>query len=416
MVSSAAREFARAVGPMFHSDLYQEAKSWRDPKGNNCHPMSWLAEYMRGKGIGPTDKELEKRQNHYLRELRVPEYALERERTVKAFAEDSWYMDRLFTAAKVPAYSSLAPEAGEVFAPGMSPIDKAFGVSTLLTVFPFFWDTQIQEGILAVPLLDVLIMDTTTVNAGTAVHALLNETVADRSPGETAEFGTFQEINVSVTEDTIKLRKFGSIVNISDEAMRRMRVPVFARFIARHGRQIGIDMTSFAIDVTINGDVAQGGSLGAAPVPAATPAVSGSPSYSDWVNMMTDFQIGYEPTDFLYTKAGLRKSLTVPEFKDPLAGFKFQNSAVLPEIMGLQPHRWDDDKSTTWNPTTGSPGTGTGVLMVQRNRSLQLYQDGGLSTESDRVINGEFTQLKTSWILGFAKWDIQAARFSTGWA
>jgi hypothetical protein len=415
--STAAREFARGIAPMFHSDLYQEAKGWREARtGANCQPISWLAEYLRQKGIGPTDKELERRQQHYLREFRVPEYALEREQVVKAFAEDSWYLDRLFQAAKVPAYGSLAPEAGAVFAQGATQIDKAFGVSTLLTVFPFFWDTQIQEGILAVPLLDVLVMDTTTVNSGTAVHALLNETVADRSPGETAEFGTFQEINVSVTEDSIKLRKFGSLVNISDEAMRRMRVPVFARFIARHGRQIGIDMTSFAIDVIINGDVAQGGSLGAAPVPAATPAVPGSPTYADWVSMMTDFQIGYEPTDFLYTKAGLRKSLTVPEFKDPLAGFKFQSTAVLPEIMGLQPHRWDDDKSTTWNPTTGSPGTGTGVLMVQRNRALQLYQDGGLSTESDRFINGEFTQLKTSWILGFAKWDIQAARFATGFA
>lgn len=416
MVSSSAREFARSVGPMFHSDMYQEAKSWRDARGNNCQPISWMAAYLRQKGIGPDDKVLAARQEHYLREFRVPEYATDRRATVKAFAEDSWYMDALFKAAGIAPYSSMAPEAGEVFAPGMSQVDKAFGVSTLLTVFPFFWDTKIQEGILAEPVLDVMIMDTTTVNSGTAVHALLNETVADRSPGETAEFGTFQEINVSVAENAIKLRKFGSLINLSDEAMRRQRIPVFQRFLARHGRQIAIDMSSFAIDVTINGDVAQGGGFGAATViPAAVP---GSPAYNDWVNIVTDFKIGYEPTDFLLTKTGLRKVLTIPIFEDPLSGYKFQSTAILPEIMGMQPHRWDDNKSTTWNPLQGDSniGTGTNVLVVQRNRNLAMYQDGGLSTESDRVLNGEYTQLKTSWIIGFSLWDREAARFGTGFA
>jgi hypothetical protein len=427
--SNGAKEFARRIGPTFHDGMYMEAKSWRDPEtGANCQPVSWLAAQLRAKGVGPEDQELSKRQAHYLREFRVPEWALDRTAEVKAFAEDSWYLERIMQAANVPMRGRLAPEAGDAFTrsgpridpaflPGEGMGQKAFGVSTLLTVFPFFWDTQIQEGILAVPLLDILVMDTTTVNSGTAVHPLLNETVADRSPGETTEFGTFQEIFVSVTEDPIKLRKFGSLINLSDEAMRRMRVPVFSRFIARHGRQIGIDMTSFAIDVTINGDVAQGGTLGATPTISPTvPAIAGSPTYADWVGMLTDFKIGYEPTDFIFTKAGLRKLLVIPQFEDPLAGFKFQNQGVLPEVMGLMPHRWDDNKSSTWNPDTVNQGTGTGVLMVQRNRSLQMYQDGGLSTESDRIINGEYTQLKTSWILGFAVWDRESARFSTGWA
>jgi hypothetical protein len=411
--SNTARDFARSIGPQFHSDMYLEAKSWRDHNGNNCQPISWLAAKLREKGIGPEDKELEKRQEHYLRKFQVPEWADERRLAVKAFADDTWFIDKLFEAAKVPQYGPLAPQAGEAFNPGQS-VDKAFGVSTLLTVFPFYWDTMIQEGILAVPLLDVLVMDTTTVNSGTAVHALLNETVQDRSPGETAEFGTFQEIRVSVTEDPIKLRKFGSIINISDEAMRRMRIPVLQRFIARHGRQIGIDMTSFAMDVIINGDTAQGGILGAAPTVGAQ--VAGTPNYGDWVNGITNFPIGYEPTDFIFTQTGLRKLLTVPQFEDPLAGFRFQAEGLagLPMVMGLMPHRWDDNKSTTWN--AGAVGTGTSVLMVQRNRALSMYQDGGLATESDRVINGEYTQLKSSWILGFAKFDIFAATLLTGMA
>jgi hypothetical protein len=404
---------------MFHNDLYMQAKTYRDAQGNNCQPISWLAAYLREKGIGPDDKTLANRQEHYLKKFHVPEWAADRTLAVKSYAEDSWALEEIFKVSNVPTYGPLAPQAGDVFGSGPNVIDKAFGVSTLLTVFPFFWDMQIQEGILAVPLLDVFLMDMQTVNSGTAVHALLNETVADRSPGETAEFGTFQEITVGVTEDAVKLRKFGSIINISDEAIRRMRIPVLQRFIARHGRQIGIDMTSFALDVILNGDTSQGGTLGACPAPSpTTPAVSGLPNYGDWVNMISDFKIGYEPTDFVFTKAGLRKLLTVPQFEDPLSGFRFQSAGLsgLPEVMGLMPHRWDDNKSTTWNPDQSNPGTGTGVLMLQRNRALQGYQDGGLMTESDRVQSGGYTQMVTSWLIGFAIFDRDACRFSTGWA
>jgi hypothetical protein len=274
-----------------------------------------------------------------------------------------------------------------------------------LSVFPFFWDTQIVESILAVPLLDVLLMDTVTVASGTAVHAQMNETVSDRQMGETGEFASFQEVNITSVETPVRLKKFGGMVTISDEAMRRQRIPVFARGIARIGRQIGIDMTDLVIEVLINGDSQFGGLNGAATTVSAT--VSGAPAYTDYVTNDMNFDIGYEPTDRILTRNGIIKVLQVPEFKDPLAGFKFQNAGVYPEVFGLMTHRWDSTGSSSWSSAVG---TGTSMLTVQRQRAAILYQEGGLSTESDRSALSESTVVKTTWYLIPAIWDRAATR------
>ncbi len=229
---------------------------------------------------------------------------------------------------------------------------------------------------------------------------------------EIGEFTSFPEVYVVAAESSIKLKKFGGLINYSDESLRRMRIPVFQRGVARIGKQIGIRMTDFALDVIINGDSQLGGAFGAAvTVPAG---VSGSPSYADWVTLATEAPIGYDFTDFVFSKAGLRRALNVPEFKDPLAGFKFSSQKVVPEIMGMQPHRWDS--AYTGSPLNTTLGNATSVLMFQNNLCLTMYQDGGLMSESDRVIDGGWTKFATSWWIGFGIWDRAAARLGTGFA
>lgn len=401
----------------FDDGMYQAAKSWRsegppeEGGGASCMSYEFAAAQARQQGFYPDEKVRLKRQDEHLQRLKVPEWAILRRARVKAYADDTWFLQEYFKQAPklkggegfdiFNPLSDLAPSAAKAFQV----------VPAELTVFPYFWDTQIVEGILAVPLLDVFLMDTVTVASGTAVHAVMNETVLDRTMGETGEFATYQEVNITSSESTIRLKKFGGMVTISDEAMRRQRIPIFARGIARIGRQIGISMTDLCIDILINGDSTYGGANGAATtVPTG---VSGSPTYTDYVTADMSFNIGYEPTDRVLTRAGITKSLGVPEFKDPLAGFKFQNQGVYPEIFGLMTHRWDSTGSSSWS---SGLGTGSSMLVLQRQRALILYQEGGLVTESDRSVMSESTVVKTSWYLLPAIWDRDAVRVGIGFA
>jgi hypothetical protein len=396
----------------FDGGMHQSARAWKNDDGVGCMSYEFAAAQARAQGFYPEEKELAKRQDQYLKKFKVPDWAENRTARVKAYAADTWFLEAYFREAPklkggqpIHINSPISDHEPDTF--------KAFQVVPAeLTVFPFFWDTQIVEGILAVPLLDVLLMDTVTVASGTAVHAVMNETLVDRQMGETGEFASYQEVNITSQESPVRLKKFGGIVTVSDEAMRRQRIPVFARGIARIGRQIGIDMTDLCIDVLINGDTTYGGVNGAATTVAAN--IAGSPVYTDYVTNDLNFNIGYEPTDRILTRAGIIKALNIPEFKDPLSGFKYQSQGIYPEIFGLQTHRWDSAGSTSWN--SGATGTGTSMITVQRQRALILYQEAGLSTESTRDVRTETTVVKTSWYLIPAVWDRDSVRIGLGYA
>lgn len=390
----------------FDDGAYHEAKGWRDPEHQTkCSTTQWYAAKAREAGVYPDEKLAARREQHYLNKYKIPEAdwdgLTDRAIKVKAFARDSYAID-----------AALIDMGTKMRGPLADDVAKAFGTSAALSVFPFFWDTSIQEGILAMPLLDLLVMETKNVNSGTAVHSYMSETEADRTIGEVGEFTSFPETYVVSAESTVKLKKFGGIIHYSDESLRRMRIPVFQRGVARIGRQIGIRMTDFALDVLINGDTQVGGAFGAATTSAAT--VSGSPTYGDWVTLGTDFPIGYEASDFIVSKAGLRKMLNIPEFKDPLAGFSYASNAILPQVMGLMPHRWDSAYSgSPFNTTTGNA---TSVVMFQKNLSLTQYTDGGINSESERHIDGGWTKFVTSFWLTFGIWDRSAVRVGTNFA
>jgi len=391
----------------FDGALYKQAQNWKDEQGNRCHPLQMMAWEAKKEGVFPDDAELQRRTDRLIAKYHVPEWEDNRRVKCRELAAQKWILESYF---KEHGATPTGPYADTV--------QKAFSVVPAeLTVFPFFWDTIIVEQILAVPLLDIIVADTVSVNSGTAVHAQMNETLSDRSIGETGEFGTFQEVNVTSQESTVRLKKFGAQISISDEVIRRERIPVFARGYARYGRQIGIDMTDLFIDILLNGDTTYGGINGVATgqpgssAPLAA-AVAGSPTYSDYVNLIMSFDIGYEPTDLILTRSSFIKCLNIPQFQDPLAGFRFQSTAVLPEAFGLMPHRWDSTRSTTWNPT-GTLGVGSTALALQRGRAMIMYQEGGLATEQDRDPRTQSTVITSSWYLIGAIADRNAVRTMT---
>jgi len=382
--------------------MYKGALAYTEGEKNlKCQPLQFMGMQAYNNGVWPDDQKLERLTAKMVADLGTPEWATKKRREIKELAAHKWVLNEYFKDRGVTMSGDHADS-----------MEKAFSVSPAeLTVFPFFWDTIIIESLLAVPLLDILVAQTQNINSGTAVHAVMNETVLDRSIGLTGEFASFQEVNVSSTESTIRLLKFGGQLSISDEAMRRQRIDIFQRGFARYGRQIAIDITDLAVDILLNGDSTYGGT-GAA-VPTVACASTGNPSYADYVKAMMKFPIGYQPTDYMMGASGITKLLNVPQFEDPLAGFAFQSRGVYPRQFGLEPHRWDSTKSTSWSPG-GVSGDSTTELLIQRDRALMMYTEGGLQTEMERDARMQTQVIVTSWYLAFAVADRLAAVSLTG--
>jgi hypothetical protein len=382
----------------FDGSMYKAGKLWADAEGRKCAPAQFVGMEAAKADVWPDDKVLDKLTTRLIDRYKVPEWAEAKRAQAREIAAHQWIMDAYWKEYKVVGSGEMA-----------DCVEKAFEVTpSQFTVFPFFWDNIIVEQLLAMPLLDVLVGDTITINSGTAVHLTLNETLADRSIGIRGELTTFHEVNVSATESTVKLIEFGAQVSVSDEVMRRQRIPVFQRWYGRYGRQIGIDMTDVALDTAINGDAQWGGS-GAAATVVTGPTVAGSPTYADYVRLMLSADIGYEFTDIVLSRNGWTKMVNIPVFEDPLAGFQMQSVGALPKPFGLEPHRWDSPKSTSWT-SGGVVGDGTTALTLQRERALTMYQEGGLSTESERSVGTKGTTVVTNWNLIFAIMDQNARR------
>jgi hypothetical protein len=353
-------------------------------------PLQYLAMKAYEAGIAPSDKELATREQHYLRKFNIDDSQPSRVRKAKQYAHDLYALEKVFEHFGVPIDD---PE---------STVDKAFTISTLRAVFPEFYDSLIVAGILAMPLLDVLVSHSETSNRTVFDHITLNETAADRSTSLAGEFTTFSETNITLANAPVKVKKFGQALKSSDEAMQNASLPVFQRTLERIGMQLMIDITDFALDVLLLGD----GNSGAASATAA--AVSGAPTFADWTSLIYAFAIGYQPSDFIATSNALTKLVTtIPEFKDPFAWSRpFQVSGVPPSVFGLNPHRWDSQGSSNWATTK--------VLVIQRDRCLAQYNNGGLKSEQDRIINGQWALVTTSLSTAFAIWDPASRRLGTG--
>jgi hypothetical protein len=377
--------------------LYEEGANWSGPGGEKTTPVKFFCTEAAKEGIGPDDKTIEKRERHYLRKYKVPEFYEHTDRAtkIKEHAYQTWYVEEVFKALKTPVVGPETPT-----------VAKAFTVTATQAIFPIFYDTAIIAGMLAMPLLDRLVSQSVQVNSGTADHVVMNENTWDRATGEIGEWTRFPEMSISATNAPIILKKWGGILKASAEAIRRARLPIFQRGLERIGRQLAIDLTDFALDVLILGDGNTGTALsGAADIQAA--ASTGNPTYFDLVSTFLLFKIGYEPTDMLATKESWLDLLTMSEFKDPLAGFRFQANGVPPTPLGLDLHRWDSLASSGWATTK--------ILLWQRDIALIQYSEGGITSDSNRIVNGQWEEIATSLYTAFAIADREARKLGSGW-
>jgi hypothetical protein len=371
------------------TDFYLEARK----KGMNA--VQAFADHASEAGYGPEPEVLNSREEHYIKSFEVKDPLSSHARLIKQHAYDTWAMEKAFAEAGLP-FASHADFT----------LEKAFSLgANVQSLFPIFYENRIVQSILATPVLGMIVGETVTVNEGTIDHVVLNETQAQRSTGQIGEFTVFPEMTVSATNAQVVIKEFGSILKISDQAAKRVRLPILSNFLDRAGQQIVQDLVDFAIDVAFLGD-------GAAGAATTVTAVGSPPTYADWISLLFDVPNGYKLNTLITPKAGIVDMLNTAEFKDPLSGFLFQRTGELPKPFGLDWARWDT--TTTISSAWKTPGTA--VLALQRERALVQYNDGPIRTETDRIINGRWQETATSLGVAFAILDSQARRKGAGYA
>lgn len=279
--------------------------------------------------------------------------------------------------------------------PGSDVVEKLFVSSNDTPLFPAFLASQVIAGILASSLVPALVAAEVRINSHVAEKIALTDTAADRTLKFVGEGADLPRTQIRRAEGNITLYKYGRLLEASYESIRMQHLDVVGLMLQRIGMQIGIDQTDDLIETLIAGD----GTANSAVVDTDA-EVSGTLDYDELVRLRLAFPIGYDMTDCVTNDANLRTILNMAEFKDPLAGFRFQATGDFATPMGARWHRWT---------STGSAAFSTDRILAVDNRgAAALYREDTLLEESDRLIDKQIERRAISEWVGFMKLDNSA--------
>lgn len=249
---------------------------------------------------------------------------------------------------------------------------------------PEFMMREIKKGQSMHPELGRLIANTTTIasNRYTPFHIDTSDQTrfSLRPVGEGAEVP-----QLLVTEQThaVTVRDYGLALKASYKALRYRTTSQFRVLLWYIGFKMQSDKIAMVVDCIINGD----GNDNAARV--VNSASSGTLDYGDLVSLWAEFS-PFEMNTLICHVNSLKAILTLDEFKDPLAGFRFQASGDLFSPLGANLVRCDDAPPDY-------------VIGLDRRFAIEEVITQPLVIEYDKIIDQRFEEAVVTESVTYAK-------------
>jgi len=190
---------------------------------------------------------------------------------------------------------------------------------------------------------------------------------------------------VVVTErvNSIDVRDYGLALKASYKALRHRTTPQFKVLLWYIGYRMQVDKLGLLVDVLINGD----GNSNAATV--MNTATSGTLAYADLVTFWGELH-PFEMNTMICSKDKIKTILTMTEFKDPLAGFKFQGTGELVSPLGASLVRSDEVATDR-------------IIGMDKRFAAEEVITQPLTVEYDKIIEQKFEEAVISESVAYAK-------------
>jgi hypothetical protein len=284
--------------------------------------------------------------------------------------------------------------------PNASTLEKFFATSSSTVLFPHYVSTQIHAGILAASIVPAITAARTKIESHTYDGLWMAETEQDRQLRRVDEGVHLPTVEITTAEHSVKLKKFGRMLQASYEALRLTKLPVISVFLQRIGAQLGIDESDWALQTIIAGD---GNSNG---ITDTNVDVTNNLDYDDMTKLWLAFGQGYECNVIIAIDAMIRLILNLNEFKDPYAGFRFQAEGKLINPLGAQLIRWAS-AAGFYNGATAVPEW---IIAIDKRYCLEEVYEQDVMVENDKLINKQLERTTVSKWSGFVKLDVNAAQ------
>jgi hypothetical protein len=207
-----------------------------------------------------------------------------------------------------------------------------------------------------------------------------DSTMSLRPIGEGADI---PQITVTEQKNTVTVPDYGVALKTSYKTLRHRTTAQFKVLLWYIGFRLQADKVALLADVVINGD----GNDNAATV--VNTDVSGTLDYDDLVKFWAEFA-PFELNTLICHKNKIREILTLTEFKDPLAGFKFQSTGELVSPLGSKLVRCDEIATDR-------------VVGFDARFAVEEVVSQPLMVEFDKIIEQKFEEAVISEAVAFAK-------------
>jgi len=267
---------------------------------------------------------------------------------------------------------------------GKSPttVEQFFQKASAL--MPEFILREIKRGQSMRPELTRLVANSTTVNTNRYTPFHIDTSGADRFSlrpiGDGAEV---PQLLVTEQNHAVNVRDYGLALKSSYKALRYRSTSQFRVLLWYIGFRMQTDKIGMLVNTIISGD---GNSNAAAIVNAAS---SGTLTYDDLITLWAQFA-PFEMNALVCHVNKLKTILTLDEFKDPLAGYRFQNSGELFSPLGASLVR-SDEVPTDY------------VIGLDTRFAIEEVVTQPLMVEYDKIIDQRFEEAVISESVTYAK-------------
>ncbi len=251
-------------------------------------------------------------------------------------------------------------------------------------LMPEFIQREVRKGQQMRPELDRLLSGTTVVSSNRYTPFYIDTSDTSeyslRPVGEGAEIPA---LTVTEQKHSINVRDYGLALKTSYRALRHRSTAQFKVLLWYIGFKLQTDKIALVVNTLIDGD---GNDNAARTVNSGT---SGSLTYDDLVKLWAEFS-PFEMNHLICHIDTLKTILGLDEFKDPLAGYRFQRTGELFTPLGATLVRCD-------NATTDI------VIGLDNRFAIEEVISQPLMVEFDKIIDQKFEEAVISESVSYAK-------------
>lgn len=266
----------------------------------------------------------------------------------------------------------------KVSGPASDTIAKFFTTSDSAVLFPEYMSRAVRVGLESNNVLDEIVASTTIVDS--LDYRSIQSQNSDVATGfnNVINEGAFIPETVVKTKDKLTpLHKVGRSLVASYEAIKTQKLDLFTITLKQIGNYIANCQLTDALTELLS-----------SPTGHVNPVEAGKIKYEDFINLWETLS-PYNMNTILTESGSLKQILSIPEFKDSMAGQDFHGTGKMVTPMGANLQYLNTSFLQS------------GIIALDKNYALEKVQLGDIVTDFDKLIDRQLERATITCTSGF---------------